>query len=48
MRPFNFLFKRDSRVNEQRIPDNRLARVTQSFQRRLDDDINAVFTSVSI
>ena len=35
-------------ISEQRIPDNKLARVTQSFQRRLDDDIEAVLNCACI
>jgi hypothetical protein len=48
MKPFGFLSKKGSGTREQRIPDNRLARVTQSFQRRLDDDVAAVFNRACI
>ena len=45
---FAFLSKKSSGTREQRIPDNMLARVTQSFQRRLDDDLEAVFNRACI
>jgi hypothetical protein len=48
MNPFAIFSKKGAATREQRIPDNRLARVTQSFQRRLDDDIEAVFNRACI
>jgi hypothetical protein len=48
MKPFAFLAKKGSGTREQQIPDNRLARVTRSFQRRLDDDLEAVFNRACI
>jgi len=40
MRTFGFLSEKKLGISQQRIPDNRLARVTRSFQRRLDVNLN--------
>ena len=44
MRTFGFLVNRTSALHEVRIPGSRLARVNQSLKRRLDDDVEEVFS----
>ena len=44
MRTFGFLVNRSSTLHEVRIPGARLARVNQSLKRRLDDDVEEVFS----
>jgi hypothetical protein len=44
MRTFGFLVNRSAAMHEVHIPGARLARVNQSLKRRLDDDVEEVFS----
>jgi hypothetical protein len=44
MKAFGFLVHKQSSLHEPQIPGSRLARVNQSLKRRLDDDIEDVFS----
>ncbi len=44
MRTFGFLVNRRSSMHEMTIPGARLARVNQSLKRRLDDDVEEIFS----
>jgi hypothetical protein len=43
MRRFGILVNKSSALHEVQIPGSRLARVSQSLRRRLDDDVEDVF-----
>ena len=43
MRSFGFLLKNATSLHEPRIPGPRLARINQSYRRRLDDGVEEVF-----
>jgi len=44
MRTFGFIGNKTTRMHEVQIPGARLARVNQSLKRRLDDDVEEVFS----
>jgi hypothetical protein len=44
MRTFGFIHTKNTRLHEVQIPGARLARVNQSLKRRLDDEVEEVFS----